>query len=191
MFQIINSVFNSITYILPIGNKKECFLVDCGDIDKVIAQGWKIHGVLLTHSHFDHIYGLPKLLNIFPNCKIITNHYGKEALADDKLNLSKFHNDSVIVKSNNVVCCKDGDVIELFDKVKINVYETPGHNPSCLTYLCDEYIFTGDSYIPGIKVVTNLPKGNKIQAEESVEKIKNIIGTRTICPGHGEISKFE
>ena len=53
--------------------------------------------------------------------------------------------------------------------------------------LTNDYIFTGDSYIPGFKVVTNLPKGNKIQALESVVKIKSLVEGRTICPGHGEI----
>lgn len=41
------------------------------------------------------------------------------------------------------------------------VIETPGHCPSCLTYYTDNYIFTGDSYIPNVKVVTKLPYGDK------------------------------
>ena len=58
----------------------------------------------------------------------------------------------------------DGDEIVLSDELKAKVIATPGHHPSCLTYIIDNAIFTGDSYIPDVKVVTNLPKGNKKQA---------------------------
>ena len=197
MFQIeciLNSVFSSNTYILRDLLSQNIWVIDCGDYLKIkskLSENEKIIGVLLTHSHFDHIYGLPSLLETYPECKIITNQYGKEALGDDKLNLSRYHNNSVIVKSDNIICSKDGDEIELFENIVFTIYETPGHNPSCLTYLCDDYIFTGDSYIPGIKVVTNLPKGNKIQAQESLNKIQTLIGNRTICPGHGEMVKVE
>ena len=36
---IVNRIFNSITYILPTGNEKDCWLADCGDVEKVIEQG--------------------------------------------------------------------------------------------------------------------------------------------------------
>lgn len=184
----INSIFNSNTYI--IANNTDCWIVDIGDFNSLKQQlnsSLNVKGIFLTHSHFDHIYGLPKLLEAFPDCKIITNQYGKEALGNDKLNMSRYHDNSIIVKSDNIICCKDGDEIEIFENIKFHILETPGHCPSCLTYYTDDYIFTGDSYIPGIKVVTNLPKGNKIQAQESVEKIHTFIGNRIICPGHGEM----
>ena len=183
----INSIFNSNTYILENKSYNYCWLIDIGDINYLIEKSLNIKGIFLTHSHFDHIYGLPKLLEFFPDCKIITNQYGKEALGDDKLNLSRYHDSPVVVKSDNIVSCKNGDELEIFDDITFQILETPGHCPSCLTYYTDDYIFTGDSYIPGIKVVTNLPKGNKIQAQESVEKIKKIIENRTVCPGHGEM----
>lgn len=33
---IVNRIFNSITYILPVGDSRDCWLVDCGDVEKVI-----------------------------------------------------------------------------------------------------------------------------------------------------------
>jgi glyoxylase-like metal-dependent hydrolase (beta-lactamase superfamily II) len=48
----------------------------------------------------------------------------------------------------------------------------------------DESVFTGDAYIPGIAVVTNLPKGNKEQAKQSVQKILDLASYKTIYPGH-------
>ena len=186
--QIINSIFESNTFILTYENK--CWIVDIGDTDKIskyISDKYELKGVLLTHSHFDHIYGINDFLKKFPDCKIYTSEYGETALKDAKKNLSFYHEQAIEYLEDNVQILKEGDKIELFHNICLEVLETPGHCPSCLTYYTDNYIFTGDSYIPNLKVVTNLPKGNKIQAQESLERIKELAKNRIICPGHGEI----
>lgn len=45
-------------------------------------------------------------------------------------------------------------------------------------------IFTGDSYIPGIKTSPNLPGGDKSLATESLELTKCLIKDRIVLPGH-------
>ena len=61
---------------------------------------------------------------------------------------------------------------------------TPGHCPSCLTFYTKNYVFTGDSYIPEVPVVTKLPKGNRALAEVSKEKILKLSEDRKIMAGH-------
>lgn len=185
--QIINSIFESNTFILTYENK--CWIVDIGDTDKIsdfISDKYELNGVLLTHSHFDHIYGINDFHKKFPDCIIYTSEYGKIALKDAKKNLSFYHEQAIEYLEDNVQVLKEGDKIELFPNINLEVLETPGHCPSCLTYYTDNYIFTGDSYIPNLKVVTNLPKGNKIQAQESLERIKELAKNRIIYPGHGD-----
>lgn len=177
---ITNSIFNSRTYILSDGSDK-VWLVDCGDIEPLmsVVGGRRVEGVLLTHAHFDHIYGLPMLLEKFPDVAIYTNEWGKWALADAKLNMSRYHESPIKVDCSNVKVVKEGDKVFGFD-----VYETPGHNPSCLCYANDEVIFTGDAYIPNIPVVVNLTNSNKIQALSSYDRIKSLLNTRVVYSGH-------
>jgi len=188
---IVNSVFTSRTYILTQKGSSSVWLVDCGDvpplIDLLSSMGddlSTIKGVLLTHVHYDHIYGLPKLKEKFPSLLVYTNEYGKKALTDIQLNYSKYHNDPIVYESENVVTCDEGSVIELFDGVQAKVYHTPGHSPSCLTYEVGDYLFTGDAYIPGVKVVTTLKGGDKAKAAESVERILRLAEEKIICAGH-------
>ena len=184
---IVNRIFNSITYILPTGNEKDCWLADCGDVEKVIEQGWNVLGVLLTHAHCDHIYGLNKLLEIFPSAKVYTNEAGLEGLLNPKVNFSRYHedvDDFVLSKPENGVLVKEGDTICLSDDVSFDVIETPGHEPSCVCYMNDECIFTGDAYIPGIKVVTSFPRSNKTQAAASETRIKELAKGKIIYAGH-------
>ena len=188
---IVNSVYTSRTYILTQEGSPSVWLIDCGDVPPLmdvlssIGGGSSIiKGVLLTHVHYDHIYGLPRLTEIFPSLRVYTNEYGKKALTDIRLNYSKYHNDPIAYESENVVTCDEGSVIELFDGVQAKVYHTPGHSPSCLTYEVGDYLFTGDAYIPGIKVVTTFKGGNKQEAAESVERILRLADGKEICAGH-------
>lgn len=188
---IVNSVFTSRTYILTQKGCSSVWLVDCGDVTPLMnmlssmgGDSYMIKGVLLTHVHYDHIYGLPRLTEMFPPLRVYTNEYGKKALTDIRVNYSKYHNDPIVYESENVVTCDEGSVIELFDGVLAKVYYTPGHNPSCLTYEVGDYLFTGDAYIPGIKVVTTLKGGNKVESAESVERILRLAEGKVVCAGH-------
>lgn len=188
---IVNSVYSSRTYILSEPGGTEFWLVDCGDVPPLVdmisslgSDSFKIKGVLLTHAHYDHMYGLPQLRALFPDVKVYTNEAGREALGNERINMSRYHEDPINYVSDNIVICSEGTEIELFEGMTAKVYETPGHNGSCLTYEVGDYLFTGDSYIPGIKVVTNLPGGNKELAAQSLERILELAEGKVLCPGH-------
>ena len=63
--RIINTIYASNTYILYDPRYDEVWLVDAGDTNLVIEWIEKysktLKGVFLTHTHFDHIYGLNTL----------------------------------------------------------------------------------------------------------------------------------
>ena len=187
--QIVNSIFNSNTYILS--DNENCWLIDVGDIDKIcqfVLGKYELKGVFLTHSHFDHIYGLNKLIEHFPNCVIYISENGKEGLFDDKRNFSLYHERPLNFKGGNIQVVKDGDVVNLVKNIKIKCISTPGHDTSCMTFRCGKYLFTGDSYIPNEKPVTKLKGGNKEDYEISLRIILSLIDSDTIvCPGHGEM----
>lgn len=185
---ITNRVFNSRTYILTRPDCDIVWLVDCGDTDRVLEliNGKTVEGVILTHAHSDHIYGLEALMKQFPNVKIYTNEAGVAALRSPQLNISRYHSeypDISIEATDNVRIVAEGDSLEIMG-VPVQVFETPGHAPSCITYIIEEKAFTGDAYIPGVKVFTGFPYANRAQARESVERILLLSEDRIICPGH-------
>ena len=163
---IINRLFSSVTYLIISNEGSSAWVVDPGDMDRLTPYLNNTHiyisGVLLTHAHFDHIYGL-----------------------NEKMNLSKYHDSPFIFsREDSIESISDGSKIELDNEIKAQAIYTPGHNPSCITWIIKDCLFTGDSYIPGIKTVTNLPASNKEQARISEEKIKSLGNDKLIYPGH-------
>ena len=186
--RIINSIFESNTFLISCDGSSDIWLVDVGDTEKVLdilPPGANIKGVLLTHTHFDHIYGINTLYRAYPDCCVYTSAYGKVALYDVKKNFSKYHEAPLIYKGKDVKVLNDGETIELFAGVSITAYETPGHCPSCLTYILGNWVFTGDAYIPDVKVVTKLPGGDMLLAEQSTKKILELSEGKIIYAGHG------
>lgn len=185
----VNSIFTSNTYLVWQEGLGKGLIVDCGDTDALLKDAMDMHlkitDVLLTHVHFDHIYGLNKLLGTFPEVIVNTNLHGYEALLSDKLNMSRYHRTPFIFENKERIhVIEEGPLMA--GEIEIHIVETPGHNPSCLTYYTDKCIFTGDSYIPGVKVITNLPRGNKEQAMNSLQKIAKLSKGKAIYPGHGD-----
>lgn len=172
----INSILNSISYSF------NDILIDTGDIWSKFNN---VSAVLLTHAHFDHIYGLNELFAKNPEAKVFTNSIGKEMLLNARKNLSFYHETPFVFEyPDKIVTVNDGEEIQIGENLIAKAVFTPGHNPSCISWVIGDDIFTGDSYIPGIKTVTNLPNGNKAQAKKSEQLILNLAKNRTIHPGH-------
>lgn len=183
--EIVNSIFTSKTFILFHNGDGKSWLVDIGDIEPTITycedNQLSVVGVFLKHAHFDHIYGLLSLLQRFPACKVYTNEYGKKALASEKLNMSKYHETPITYEGENVVVLHEGEGIRLFENEPLmQIFETPGHNPSCLTMIIGNLIFTGDAYTPGIGVNSHLPYANKELAKTSLERITKLSEGKSI-----------
>lgn len=186
---ITNTIFTSKTYILSKEGSDKAWLVDIGDVEPVLEylneKKLTVEGVFLTHAHFDHIYGLEALMEQFPDCKVYCVEYAKEALASDKLNMSKYHGTPINYTNDNILVVKEGESKTLFnDEPRMEFYETPGHNPGCLTMVMGEIIFTGDAYIPGVGANTRLPRANKELAKESLERILKLAEGKTVLSGH-------
>jgi len=187
---ITNTVFSSRTYWLTEKAQKNVWLVDCGDVEEIVRRFPKdarIVGVLLTHVHFDHVYGLNRLMQLFPECKVYTNDFGQKSLSDPRRNFSYYHTDVedfVFDYPESIVVVGEGEKIELYEGDYADVFYTPGHDESCLCYEVGENLFSGDAYIPGIKTVTTFPHSSKKKALESDLRISSMARGMTICPGH-------
>ncbi|WP_445718798.1 MBL fold metallo-hydrolase [Flavobacterium sp.] len=188
--QFILEPYHSNTYLISVEQEQACYLVDLGNAKDAIAslqQDQYIKAVFLTHAHYDHIADIHYVLEKFPNCSIYCSPYTQEALADSKLNLSFYHQTPVTFSGDNIVVISENVSNPIFKDLAIQVMATSGHNAGCLTFKLKNNFFTGDALIPGRAIVTKLKSGNKIEAKNSIRKLKRIVKPDdVIYPGHGE-----
>ena len=187
-----NNIMNSVTYVLHEEDVDYCVLIDCGEwetLKPVLEKiGKKVRAVLLTHAHTDHIYGINKLIETFPNALIYTNAEGEKGLQNPQWNLSRYHydiEDFIISSPQNVrVIDKEGS-LQVDDDIMVEVLFTPGHEPSCLSFIIENNLFTGDAYIPGIGTVVSFPRSYKISAQKTLKRLQYLEKKGlTVCAGH-------
>lgn len=186
LYKIINKLFKSCTYIIH--KDSTAIAIDIGDVQPLVqylqSNTLQLSEILLTHGHFDHIYGIPRLLEMYPDIPIYTNSYGKDILGNCKRNLSKYNETPIEIKTNTIIL-EDNEAINVLE-TKAIAHFTPGHNPSCISWELGSWLFTGDSLIPGVKTITNLIESNKelaIYSENYITKLANEKGL-IIYPGH-------
>ena len=80
--------------------------MDVGYIEPILSiiGDRNVKGVFLTHTHYDHIYGINKLVESFPECIVYTSQHGEEGLFSDKLNFSRYHEEPILFKGNILRC---------------------------------------------------------------------------------------
>ena len=189
--RIVNRIFQSNTYIISIDDSNDVWLVDVGDTERVIdilPQESRVCGVFLTHTHFDHIYGINILYDRFPDMVVYVAEEGFEALFSAKKNLSLYHESPLVYKGGNVIGLKNGSEIDLYHDIRLQAFSTSGHSQDSMSFMIDNvYLFTGDAYIPSAPVISKLPGGNKEKAAISRQLLIDLSHGKMLLPGHGDI----
>lgn len=189
---IVNDILQSCTYILEKGDFPGVYLIDCGESEPILnylkQNGKIVEGIILTHCHYDHVYGIVDILEEFPNAKVIAGKNTLAGLGDMNLNMSYLYTDDdyiVSLSPGNIIVANRNIIIDVLGET-LECLSTPGHDVDCMTYILGDKIFTGDSYSPLSPVFTKWQNSNEEQASFNEQMIRKIIIDRhlIVFPGH-------
>lgn len=149
----------------------ETVLIDAGTGDswEETSKLDSVDKVVLTHSHYDHVDNLTKIVEKF----------SPEIYA--------FEPDNLDVEARKL---SEGDKIELCGE-EFKVFHTPGHKDDSICLYSEEnrVLFAGDLLFPeGGFGRTDLDEGNRDLLIESIEKITELDVKEMYC-GHDDIAK--
>ena len=162
-------------------------------------DGAPLDAVILSHSHYDHVSGIPFLRKEWPDLRVYAGSYAAGVLEKPTvrdvirglnenaariggLPLPEYYDNALFV--DQVV--KDYDMLTIGNH-EIRVFETPGHTKCSLSYLVDDDIlfasetigvFKGDWYMPCYMVGYQM-------ALDSLEKLRQVPFRRLYVPHIG------
>ena len=144
----------------------------------------KLHYVLDTHIHADHLSGMQFLKEKYKVPLVINSAITLvQDTFKDVFNLGENFDTS---GSDFDVLVKDGDKLTA-GSIQIEVMHTPGHTPACTTYKIENNIFTGDVlFVPSIGTGRcDFPKGSARDLYKSVtQKLYTLPDDTRVFPAH-------
>lgn len=156
--------------------------------------------ILLTHEHFDHIYGVNHYRELY-NCKVMCSKSCGKLIQSSRTNLALYQSVILGDRLNGTnshgleedygcfadVTFEETTQIEWEGHV-ISMHETPGHSKgSICIQMDDQYLFTGDSLLLKNQVITKAPGGSRKDYQEVTKPyLKSIPKDVWVYPGHGE-----
>ena len=185
IYKIYPRLFGANSYILTKDGQNAVVIDPSGTrvLDELNKRNLIPAYVLLTHSHFDHIGGVPALTAL--GAKVVCAKkelpvFGTTAQMGITYGYPKFDLTADVTLVDGEKICLAG--------IEFSVVETPGHTVGSVCYLLEEdrVMFSGDTLFEGSVGRTDLPTGSSSQMRESLRKLKNLSGDYTVYCGHGE-----
>lgn len=203
---IRTGAFEVNTLIVPVAEKK-CFVVDpagcplSGDesvvVDWIKKEKLECTGIVLTHSHFDHITGIAPVKKAFPNAPVLIHEAEFNEMQNPPgpmgASVLDFFNIAYFIPTLNQqpsaeIPLKDNQTLECIDAPDWKVIHTPGHTPGsiCLYNANEGLLISGDTMFDyGGYGRTDMAGGDEALLVKSLSKIRKTIpqGSK-VYPGH-------
>ena len=162
-------------YVYLIGDpaSHEAVVVDPGwEIPRVLEtlarDGYRLTAAIATHHHFDHVMGLPELLQALP-VPVYVHAADAAELGGVKAHLKPV---------------TDGAPVRI-GTLEAKLLHTPGHTPGSQCLLVDGRLLTGDTLFIGACGRWDLPGGDPVQLHVSLtQRLAALPEETVVYPGH-------
>lgn len=178
-------------YVAGCEQSREGIVVDPGgNVEKIAAivtrHGLKIHTIINTHGHFDHLGGNRQALKTFGGARLLI-HQADAPMLSKSAEVARMYGMPGDNSPEADAYLVDGMEV-LFGTCRLKVLHTPGHTlGGCCLYFEDERkVITGDTLFADSIGRTDLPGGSHEQLLNSIRtKLFTLPDDVSAYPGHG------
>lgn len=153
------------------------------------AKGASLVAILLTHAHLDHVLGIPKVHNEYPNIELYMSDRFPELWQAIPEQPAMFGVDiSVEEMPIEPIRLSHGSTIA-FDEWTFEIRYTPGHSPDHVVFVShsDRVVFAGDVLFKSSVGRTDIPFGDSHLLKESIDtQLYTLPDDYVVYSGHGE-----
>ncbi|MDP6155316.1 MAG: MBL fold metallo-hydrolase [Candidatus Thermoplasmatota archaeon] len=176
-------------YIVGDEASKKGIIIDPGDEgDRIMKEveklGLNIEFIIATHGHFDHCAGVARIKDKIPDVPFIIHEDDLSFVKDSKNSAMRW---GMVIDQvpDPDRFMKVGEEIEVGD-ITFTVLHTPGHSQGCISLLCGEGIFVGDTLFEGSIGRTDFEGGSLDELKKSIkEKLYTLPDDTVVFTGHG------
>lgn len=189
----IKPPFENNNYLLVDEESKEAVLIDCSDENILDIQEYltlhqlTLKALLLTHGHFDHVLGVNAIRQKY-HIPVYMSFKDKGILNKTNAFLSMMNMPNVSLPVIDETL-QDKQTLYI-GKTPIHVLSTPGHTLGSVCFLCDSFLFSGDTIFKGsygrIDLADAPIEEMKKQIMLSIHQILKLDDSIVIYPGHGD-----
>lgn len=176
-------------FVYQEGSKKVLFFdpADRGDMlyQKLSDAGFTVEAILLTHGHFDHIWGVERLKEL-TGAKVYAFEAEEALCMDAGMNISAAAGRACTIKPDELL--KDGQEVTV-GEFTFRAIATPGHTAGsgCFYFEEDKMLISGDTLFQESVGRTDFPTGSMSTLVRSIkEKLMVLPEEVKVYPGHGE-----
>lgn len=192
--RLVLGVCQTNCYFVYKEGSKEVIFFDPADNGEYIYEtlkekGFEVAGILLTHGHFDHIWGSRKLREL-SGAKIYAYEEEQVLCEDSHNNISDQMGNAYTVKPNKYL--KDGEEITIAG-MTCKLISTPGHTIGSCCYYFEEdgILISGDTLFQESVGRTDFPTGSMSSLVRSIKEKLFILPDETkVYPGHGDVTNI-
>lgn len=175
-------------YIVTDDNTMTAAVIDPGIASDELNEflvGYELKYILLTHGHFDHIYGCESLKELYPECKICIHRADEPCLNDTKFNLVGDF-DGYLPDLDADIVFEGDETLEIVPGVTVKVVHTPGHSKGsvCYTDFKNGFMFSGDTLFCRTVGRTDFIGGDFDEMMTSIKLLSTFDENIRVFPGH-------
>ena len=179
--------------------KQNCYLISTKQGDALIidpgsqgpeiislieARAWRVHGIVNSHAHFDHVGAVAELKEHF---EVPFYLHAADGQLLRRANLYR-----LLFETKEPVKIPEftHDISALPQQFQVGPFllswiATPGHTEGSVCFQIEDYLFSGDTLMHNTIGRTDLPGGNREQLLASVRKLMSLPAETVVCGGHG------
>lgn len=184
-----NRGFESNTYLLPLGDSRECVVIDPGlDHEAVSEEITRLKlqplAVLCTHGHFDHVGGAAALQEAF-DIPVYLRASDRKTAQLANFMMMAFKIDHRVRLPDFELIADDALSIDCAGREFV-FHPVPGHTPGSAAIEFEGLLFSGDSLYARKLALSRLPGEDHATLRRSLKILLTRIDHRVlVLPGHG------